>query len=112
MELPDLERIADAATDRFRLETLPAYFVPREVDEVGSPGGAEPLPCGLGGGPPAGIHAHTGGRTLIAPAATPTPTFADASAAKDWLDAERVNLVVARLHWQDTSTSTTTSITP
>jgi hypothetical protein len=28
MELSDLERIAETATDQFRLETLPTYLVP------------------------------------------------------------------------------------
>lgn len=33
MELSDLEHIAEAATDRFRLETLSNYLVPQEADE-------------------------------------------------------------------------------
>jgi hypothetical protein len=33
MDLADLERIAEASTDRFRLETLPTYLVPEEADE-------------------------------------------------------------------------------
>jgi hypothetical protein len=33
MELQDLERIAEASSDRFRLETLPTYLVPEEADE-------------------------------------------------------------------------------
>jgi hypothetical protein len=33
MDLADLERIAEASTDRFRLETLPTYLVPEEAEE-------------------------------------------------------------------------------
>lgn len=33
MDLGDLERIAEASTDRFRLETLRTYLVPEEADE-------------------------------------------------------------------------------
>lgn len=33
MELADLERIAEASKDRFRLETLSTYLVPEEADE-------------------------------------------------------------------------------
>lgn len=33
MDLDDLERIGAAATDQFRLETLPQYLVPQEADE-------------------------------------------------------------------------------
>lgn len=33
MDLDDLERIAEASNDRFRLETLPDYLVPQEDEE-------------------------------------------------------------------------------
>lgn len=33
MDLVDLERIADASTDQFRLETLQTYLVPQEAEE-------------------------------------------------------------------------------
>jgi hypothetical protein len=33
VDLDDLFRISDAATDHFRLETLPQYLVPEEVDD-------------------------------------------------------------------------------
>lgn len=34
MNLEDLERIADQATDHFRLETLPQYLVPEEAERL------------------------------------------------------------------------------
>jgi hypothetical protein len=34
--MEDFERVAEASTDRFRLETLPTYLVPEEEEEFGA----------------------------------------------------------------------------